>query len=48
LRGGKVYLSDPVLSFVHRTVNRDNTVSFQNLALQIERGHGEARWPAAA
>jgi hypothetical protein len=30
-----------------RTVNRDNTVSFQNLNLQIERVGGERRWPAA-
>ena len=30
-----------------RTVNRDNTVSFQNLQLQIERVRGEGRWRAA-
>ena len=30
-----------------RTVNRDNTVSFQNLSLQIERVAGEGHWRAA-
>ena len=27
-----------------RSVNRDNTVSFQNLSLQIERWAGGRRW----
>ena len=30
-----------------RAVNKDNTVSFQNLALQIDPSHGAARWPDA-
>jgi len=36
------------LAAVERSVNRDNTVSFQNLCLQIERVRGGRRWRVAS